>query len=123
MVIWWFYDFGVMINGSFVFGMDGDDVLVFDCIVDWVVEWGIEMVMFYILMLYFGMVLYWWMVDVGWLLYLDWDCYDMRYVVFCLVWFLVVELEFGYWWVYECFYLWWVIVCGVVIKVMFVVSV
>jgi hypothetical protein len=36
------HDLGVMINGSFVFGMDGDDASVFDRTVEWAVGQGIE---------------------------------------------------------------------------------
>src|SRR6185503_10196165 len=35
------HDLGVMVNGSFVFGMDGDDPSVFQRTVDWAVEHGI----------------------------------------------------------------------------------
>ena len=31
------HDLGVMINGSFVFGMDGDDASVFDRTVEWAI--------------------------------------------------------------------------------------
>src|ERR671938_1734870 len=40
---------GVMINGSFVFGMDEDDPSVFDRTVDWAVSQGIETATFHIL--------------------------------------------------------------------------
>src|SRR5690349_8966013 len=36
------HDLGVMINGSFVFGMDGDDESVFDRTVGWAIDHGIE---------------------------------------------------------------------------------
>ena len=38
-----------MINGSFVFGMDGDDASVFDRTVEWAIEQGIETATFHIL--------------------------------------------------------------------------
>src|SRR6202007_216851 len=34
------HDLGVMVNGSFVFGMDEDDDTVFDRTVDWAIEQG-----------------------------------------------------------------------------------
>ena len=34
------HDLGVMINGSFVFGMDGDDSSVFHRTVEWAIEQG-----------------------------------------------------------------------------------
>jgi radical SAM superfamily enzyme YgiQ (UPF0313 family) len=43
------HDLGVMVNGSFVFGMDGDNASVFDRTVDWAVRQGIETATFHIL--------------------------------------------------------------------------
>ena len=43
------HDLGVMINGSFVFGMDGDDASVFERTVEWAVTQGIETATFHIL--------------------------------------------------------------------------
>ncbi len=43
------HDLGVMINGSFVFGMDDDDSTVFSRTVDWAVTQGIETATFHIL--------------------------------------------------------------------------
>lgn len=40
---------GVMINGSFVFGMDGDDDSVFGRTVEWAIEQGIETATFHVL--------------------------------------------------------------------------
>ncbi len=42
-------DLGVMINGSFVFGMDDDQESVFEYTVDWAVQHGIETATFHIL--------------------------------------------------------------------------
>ena len=52
------HDLGVMINGSFVFGMDGDDRPVFDRTVEWAIEQGIETATFHILTPYPGTALY-----------------------------------------------------------------
>ena len=52
------HDAGVMINGSFVFGMDGDDVSVFDRTVEWAIEQGIETATFHILTPYPGTALH-----------------------------------------------------------------
>ena len=49
---------GVMINGSFVFGMDGDDGSVFERTVEWAIEQGIETATFHILTPYPGTALY-----------------------------------------------------------------
>src|SRR5688572_14461954 len=43
------HDLGVMINGSFVFGMDGDDESVFERTVEWAVRHGVETATFHIL--------------------------------------------------------------------------
>ena len=47
-----------MINGSFVFGMDGDDPTVFDRTVEWAIGQGIETATFHILTPYPGTALY-----------------------------------------------------------------
>jgi radical SAM superfamily enzyme YgiQ (UPF0313 family) len=49
---------GVMINGSFVFGMDDDDESVFDRTVDWAVRQGITTATFHIQTPYPGTALY-----------------------------------------------------------------
>ncbi len=52
------HDLGMMINGSFVFGMDGDDGSVFERTVEWAIEHGIETATFHILTPYPGTALY-----------------------------------------------------------------
>ena len=42
------HDLGIMINGSFVFGMDDDDEDVFRRTVDWAIEHGITTATFHI---------------------------------------------------------------------------
>jgi radical SAM superfamily enzyme YgiQ (UPF0313 family) len=100
------HDLGVMINGSFVFGMDGDDATVFDRTVDWAVEQGIETATFHILTPYPGTVLYQRMAAAGRLMHSDWDRYDTRQVVFRPARLTPEELESGYWRAYERFYSW-----------------
>ena len=48
------HDLGIMVNGSFVFGMDEDDPNVFERTVDWAIEQGIETATFHILTPYPG---------------------------------------------------------------------
>lgn len=110
------HDLGVMINGSFVFGMDGDDPTVFDRTVDWAVEQGIETATFHILTPYPGTVLYKRMAAAGRLLHSDWDRYDTRQVVFRPAQLTPEELEAGYWRAYERFYSWRNIVRGAATK-------
>src|SRR5438477_7816969 len=43
------HDLGIMINGSFVFGMDGDDASVFERTVEWAIGQGIETATFHVL--------------------------------------------------------------------------
>ena len=52
------HDLGVMINGSFVFGMDDDDASVFARTVDWAIAQGIETATFHILTPYPGTALH-----------------------------------------------------------------
>ena len=52
------HDQGVMINASFVFGMDEDDTSVFQRTVEWAVAQGIETATFHILTPYPGTALY-----------------------------------------------------------------
>ena len=49
---------GIMINGSFVFGLDGDDRDVFSRTVDWAVEVGLTTATFHILTPYPGTALF-----------------------------------------------------------------
>ena len=76
------HDLGVMINGSFVFGMDGDDPSVFERTVDWAIEHGIETATFHILTPYPGTALYRRMAAQGRITTDDWDRYDTRHAVF-----------------------------------------
>ena len=76
------HDLGVMINGSFVFGMDGDDGSVFERTVEWAIGQGIETATFHVLTPYPGTALYRRISDQGRLTVHDWDLYDTRHAVF-----------------------------------------
>ena len=106
------HDLGVMINGSFVFGMDGDDESVFERTVDWAIEQGIETATFHILTPYPGTALYRRMVDQGRITVHNWDLYDTRHTVFRPAQMSADELERGYWRAYRDFYRWGSIVAG-----------
>jgi radical SAM superfamily enzyme YgiQ (UPF0313 family) len=97
---------GVMVNGSFVFGMDEDDRGVFDRTVGWAVEQGIETATFHILTPYPGTALYERMEKAGRIRHRDWDLYDTRHVVFETQGMTAQELEAGYWRAYGDFYRW-----------------
>ncbi|MBX3015323.1 MAG: B12-binding domain-containing radical SAM protein [Caldilineaceae bacterium] len=100
------HDLGVMINGSFVFGMDDDDESVFARTVDWAVVQGIETATFHILTPYPGTALYERMAAQQRLLHHNWDDYDTRHTVFQPKQMTPTQLEAGYWRAYQDFYRW-----------------
>jgi radical SAM superfamily enzyme YgiQ (UPF0313 family) len=106
------HDLGVMVNGSFVFGMDSDDRSVFSRTVEWAIEHGIETATFHILTPYPGTRLYQRMAKAGRLLHSDWDLYDTRHVVYKPARMTAQQLETGYWQAYRDFYRWGSIVRG-----------
>ncbi|MFZ1753403.1 MAG: radical SAM protein [Caldilineaceae bacterium] len=97
---------GVMINGSFVFGMDGDGPDVFARTVDWAVEQSIETATFHIMTPYPSTALHQRMAAEGRLLHQDWDLYDTRHTVFQPKGMTPAQLEEGYWRAYRNFYRW-----------------
>jgi radical SAM superfamily enzyme YgiQ (UPF0313 family) len=103
---------GVMINGSFVFGMDHDDASVFDRTVEWAIGQGIETATFHILTPYPGTALYQRMEQQRRLLHRDWDLYDTRHTVFRPARMTPEQLEGGYWRAYREFYRWGAILRG-----------
>lgn len=100
------HDQGVMINGSFVFGMDDDDPSVFARTVEWAVTHGIETATFHVLTPYPGTALHARMTQQGRLTSHDWDRYDTRHAVFQPARMSAGELERGYAWAYREFYRW-----------------
>ncbi len=99
-------DLGVMINGSFVFGMDEDDETVFGRTVEWAVGQGIETATFHILTPYPGTALYERMAAQGRITTHNWDLYDTRHAVFRPAKMPPEVLEAGYWRAYREFYRW-----------------
>ncbi|MDH5588944.1 MAG: B12-binding domain-containing radical SAM protein, partial [Gemmatimonadota bacterium] len=110
------HDLGIMVNGSFVFGMDGDGPSVFSRTVEWAIEQGIETSTFHILTPYPGTALYERMSRAGRILHSDWDLYDTRHVVHRPSRMSPDELESGYWWAYREFYRWRSILRGAATK-------
>jgi len=106
------HDLGVMINGSFVFGMDEDDdgdgthPSVFTRTVEWAVGQGIETATFHILTPYPGTALYNRMMAQGRITTHDWALYDTRHAVFRPAKMTAEALEAGYWRSYREFYRW-----------------
>ena len=99
-------DLGVLINGSFVFGLDGDDRDVFKRTVDWAVESGITTATFHILTPYPGTLLYKEMAAQQRLTSSNWDLYDTRHVVYKPMGVSAAGLKTGYDWSYGAFYQW-----------------
>jgi radical SAM superfamily enzyme YgiQ (UPF0313 family) len=106
------HDLGVMINGSFVFGMDADDDSVFDRTVEWAVEQGIETATFHILTPYPGTALHGRLEAQRRITVRNWDLYDTRHTVFRPVRMSAQALEEGYHRAYRDFYRWGAIVGG-----------
>jgi radical SAM superfamily enzyme YgiQ (UPF0313 family) len=100
------HDLGVMINASFVFGMDGDDDTVFDRTVEWSIDHGIETATFHILTPYPGTALHARLKEEGRITTEEWDLYDTRHAVFRPARMSAEELDAGYWRAYRDFYRW-----------------
>jgi radical SAM superfamily enzyme YgiQ (UPF0313 family) len=110
------HDLGIMVNGSFVFGMDSDDSSVFSRTVEWAIGQGIETATFHILTPYPSTRLYQKMADANRILHSDWDQYDTRHVVFEPARMTAQQLEEGYWAAYRNFYQWGSILRGALTK-------
>ncbi len=99
-------DLGVMINGSFVFGMDDDGPEVFDRTVEWAARNGVTTSTFHIQTPYPGTRLYQKLAADQRIVSRDWDCYDTRHVVFKPKKMTAQQLEEGYAKAYRDFYGW-----------------
>ena len=100
------HDLGIMINGSFVFGMDDDEDDVFRRTVDWAIEQGITTATFHIQTPYPGTRLFARMEAQGRIVTRDWDRYDTRHVVYQPARLTPRALKDGYDWAYREFYRW-----------------
>ncbi len=100
------HDLGVMVNASFVFGMDDDDDSVFDRTVEWALGHGVETATFHILTPYPGTALHSRLQREGRITVSDCDLYDTRHAVFLPAKMSPEALERGYWRAYEDFYRW-----------------
>jgi radical SAM superfamily enzyme YgiQ (UPF0313 family) len=106
------HDLGIMINGSFVFGMDDDEQDVFRRTVDWAIEQGITTATFHIQTPYPGTKLFSRMEAERRIVTRDWDLYDTRHVVYRPARLTPEALKDGYDWAYREFYRWPAIVRG-----------
>jgi radical SAM superfamily enzyme YgiQ (UPF0313 family) len=100
------HSLGIMINASFVFGMDDDDENVFRRTVDWAIEHGITTATFHIQTPYPGTRLYARMLREGRMVTSDWDLFDTRHVVYRPARLKPELLQAGYDWAYREFYRW-----------------
>jgi radical SAM superfamily enzyme YgiQ (UPF0313 family) len=100
------HDLGIMVNASFVFGMEEDGPDVFDRTVAWAVDQGIETATFHILTPYPDTPLFRRMKEQGRITSFDWNRYDTRHAVFAPRQMTAEELEKGYWRAYTSFYSW-----------------
>jgi len=98
------HDLGIMINGSFVFGLDGDNPDVFKRTVDWAVKSGITTATFHIMTPYPGTRLFYRMEQEGRILHRNWTDYDTRHVVYRPQGITPAALKEGYDQAYREFY-------------------
>jgi len=97
---------GIMINGSFVFGLDDDGPDVFDRTVGWGVEQGLTTATYHILTPYPGTALFDEIAGQGRLLHRKWSKYDTRQVVYQPRGMSAEQLKDGYDHAYRSFYSW-----------------
>jgi radical SAM superfamily enzyme YgiQ (UPF0313 family) len=95
---------GIKIFGSFILGMDHDDVSAFARTVRFCIEQKLEGANFYIFTPYPGTPLFAQMESEGRLLHRDWSKYDSNHVVFRPKLMTPEELMQGYLWTYRNFY-------------------
>jgi radical SAM superfamily enzyme YgiQ (UPF0313 family) len=100
------HESGVMVNASFVFGMDEDDKSVFDRTVDWAVGQGIETATFHILTPYPDTPLFERLDREKRITTRDWNLFDTRHAVFEPRRMSPGCLEQGYRRAYRNFYSW-----------------
>jgi radical SAM superfamily enzyme YgiQ (UPF0313 family) len=100
------HDLGVMVNASFVFGLDEDDPGVFTRTVEWALRQGLETATFHILTPYPGTALHARMVSEGRIISENWEHYDTRHAVFRPARMTAAQLEEGYGSAYRQFYSW-----------------
>ncbi len=100
------HSLGIMINGSFVFGLDDDDRNVFERTVEWGIKHAITTATYHILTPYPGTRLFQKMEQENRILTRNWDLYDTRTVVFRTKNLSAQELKNGYDQAYKEFYSW-----------------
>ncbi len=97
---------GILINGSFIFGMEHDTKDVFQNTVEWALEQGISTATFHIMTPYPDTILYERLKKENRITSSDWRQYDTRHLVFKHHSMTKNEIEHGYNWAYKAFYEW-----------------
>lgn len=100
------HSLGIMINGSFVFGLDDDDQDVFKRTVEWGVENALTTSTYHILTPYPGTKLFEDMENDNRITTRNWELYDTRHTVYKTNLLTPRQLEEGYNWAYTEFYKW-----------------
>jgi len=95
------HEYGIQVNGSFVFGFDHDSPEVFDRTVEWIEANHLECATFHILTPYPGTPLFRQFEAEDRLLHKNWDLYDTAHVVFKPKRMSPEELYEGYAWAYR----------------------
>lgn len=98
------HDRGIMINGSFVFGLDGDNMETFKSTMEWIVNQKIETITSHILTPYPGTIFHETMEKSGRIIDSDLSKYNTANVVFKPANMTVEELKEGYLWIYKELY-------------------
>lgn len=96
-----FHDNGIQVNGSFVFGFDGDGPDCFEQTCEWIEAQRLECATFHILTPYPGTPLFAQLEAEGRLLHRDWERYDTGHVVFRPKRMSAEQLAGGYAWSYR----------------------
>jgi len=98
------HDQGIGIQGSFIFGTDGDDELVFSDVLRFVEKTHIEAVMFSVLTPFPGTRIYETLTREGRIMDTNWEHYDMNHVVFEPKRMTAQRLQQGFDWAYDQIY-------------------
>lgn len=99
-------ELGILINGSFIFGLDNDTADVFDRTTEWAIHSGITTATNHILTPYPGTAIYQKMMEDNRIVTKDWRLYDTRHLVFTHPNLSKEEMESGYNRAYDNFYKW-----------------
>jgi len=98
------HDHGIGIQGSFIFGTDGDDPSVFSDVLRFIDKAHIEAALFSVLTPFPGTRIQESLMRQGRILHFDWEKYDMNHVVFKPLKMTPEQLQEGFNWTYKRLY-------------------